>query len=385
MAWVRQLPSGLWAATYYTPNGDRDTITRELKAQVEYEVGELERQVRNGEWLDPDLAKVTVADWWERVRDSRRLSKAAYARDESHWRCHVKPYWGRWPIGKILKPDVSTWVVKMEREGVGGWTIQAALKVLRVLLEGAVDARRLRSNPAAGVKTPKPAAHQDRILEDDEDEILLAAVDLIRPKQVDGRLFVELLLYCGLRWEEAAAIPRERVLMRHQTLDIAPVVERDGTIRPYPKSPAGVRDVPVDDDLWPRLREHVLTVPPGELIFRGKHGGVLRYTNWRSRVFDPAVKACSPALDEPLPTPHDLRHTYGTRLADNGVPVHDIMKIMGHEKLESAQRYLHSRRDRHDRARDAMRRVRSKGPQDHNSQVTHDLEGKRRSPRSDRL
>lgn len=359
MAWIRQLDSGLWAATYRTPTGDRLTISRELKSQVQHEVGELERQVRTGEWIDPALAETTVNKWWERVRDSRRLSKAATARDESHWRCHVQPHWGRVRLGAILKPDVSTWVVKMERAGTGAPTIEAALSVLRAILEAAVDARMIRYNPTAGVKPPRRNAHQDRVLAHDEDKVLLDAIERIRPGRPEGRLFIELLLYCGLRWSEAAAIPRERVLMRQQMLDIAPVVERDGTIRPYPKSPAGERPVPVDDDLWPRLREHVLSVPPGELIFRGLHGGVLRYSNWLRRAFDPALEACDPPLDDPLPTPHDLRHTYGTRLGDAGVPVHDIMELMGHEKLESAQRYLHSGKGRHDRAREAMRRARS--------------------------
>jgi integrase len=371
VAWIRQLPSGLWAATYRTPDGRRRTITGALKSQVSHAVGELERQVRSSDWIDPDLALITVSDWWERVRGTRRLSTASAARDESHWRAHVEPHWGRRPIGSILRPDVRGWVVQMERAGVGGWTIQAALKVLRVTLESAVDARLIRANPAAGVRGPRPAAHQDRVLDPSEDGVLLAALETVRPGDPSARLFVELLLYCGLRWEEAAAVRRERVLMRAQAVDIGPVVERGGTIRPYPKSPAGKRHVPVDGDLWPILRAHALTVEPGGLLFTAPGGGVLRYPNWRNRVWVPAVAACTPPLDAPVPTAHDLRHTYGTRLADAGVPVHDIMALMGHERLISAQRYLHAGDARMDRARAAMRAARRSSS---DSQLTHDLE-----------
>ncbi|NIL59716.1 phage integrase family protein [Salinispora arenicola] len=72
--------------------------------------------------------------------------------------------------------------------------------------------------------------------------------------------------------------------------------------------------------------------------------------------FRPAVKGAD--LDDPQPTPHDLRHSFGTRLADEGVPLHDIMALMGHEDVRSAQRYLHSREERFDRARQALRRAR---------------------------
>jgi hypothetical protein len=50
------------------------------------------------------------------------------------------------------------------------------------------------------------------------------------------------------------ALDRDHVNVRRQLLHIGPVLERDGTVRPYPKSPAGVRDVPVDDHIWPKLR-----------------------------------------------------------------------------------------------------------------------------------
>jgi integrase len=47
-----------------------------------------------------------------------------------------------------------------------------------------------------------------------------------------------------------------------------------------------------------------------DLVFSDLRGGVLRNSNWRARVFRPAVEKCQ-AGDETFPTitPHDLRHT----------------------------------------------------------------------------
>ncbi len=187
--------------------------------------------------------------------------------------------------------------------------------------------------------------------------------------------------------------------MRKQLLSIGPVLERDGTIRPYPKSPAGVRDVPVDDHIWPRLRAHVLTVEPGGLLFTGQRGrkrgepvGPLHYSSWHRRVWQRAllevtergkrgrILATVTVLDDPQPTPHDLRHTYGTRLGEQSVPAHEIMALMGHETLESAQRYLHAGVDRFDRARSAMSKGREVRKVDlHESPVSQDLDTSRKS------
>lgn len=40
---------------------------------------------------------------------------------------------------------------------------------------------------------------------------------------------------------------------------------------------------------------------------------------------------------------HDLRHTFGSRLAAKGVDVVTIQKAMGHSELATMSRYLHAR------------------------------------------
>src|SRR5690606_19117734 len=179
----------------------------------------------------------------------------------------------------------------MERAGTGAWTIRAAVRVLRAVLEAAVENRIIRTNPAGGVRLPPPPEHLDRVLEPGEDEQLLAALDEHVPGRADGRLLAELMLWCGLRWSEAAALDRDHVLMRDRLVMVARVVERSGRIRGYAKTSAGRRAVPVPDHLWPRLRERVMSVSPGGLLVTAPRGGVLLYPTWRSRGGEPAGRA----------------------------------------------------------------------------------------------
>ena len=122
------------------------------------------------------------------------------------------------------------------------------------------------------------------------------------------------------------------------------------------------------------LREHVATYPPDGargLILTNEVGGPLRRTLFRSRVWRPAlVRAgllgevtevdgkfeavwmnaqelvCSEVFAKFEQAVrhvarhefgglrfHDLRHSYGTWLADDGLPVHKIAKVMGHENI----------------------------------------------------
>ena len=62
-------------------------------------------------------------------------------------------------------------------------------------------------------------------------------------------------------------------------------------------------------------------------------GGVLRNSNWRARVFAPAVAKCQKA-DESFPsiTPHDLRHTAASVAVSAGANVKAVQRMLGHAK-----------------------------------------------------
>lgn len=363
MAWVRQRKSGLWAATVYTRPGDpssRIVMSDRRESVVRSWAAERESEVRRGDFLDPRLAKTTVSEVWERFSASRRLELASRKRDESHWRCHVEPRWGTVPVGLVLKPDVATWVNDMEASDLGGWTVIGSLKVLKAVLELAVDAGMIRTNPARRVRPPLAPEHVDRVIESDEETTMIAFLEQRWPGRRDAAPFVATLFESGGRWEEVAAVAREAVDLRRNVIRFGPVMERDGTIRPYPKGArgrgsAGFRSVPIGDGLVSRLRPLTIATPPGGLVFTAAQGGPMRYPTWLRRVWKPTVAE----LAEPRPTPHDCRHTYGTRLGDAGLERHDIMALMGHDDYRSSNRYVHSDEDkRHARAREAMRRVR---------------------------
>lgn len=51
---------------------------------------------------------------------------------------------------------------------------------------------------------------------------------------------------------------------------------------------------------------------------------------------------------------HDLRHTFASRLVQAGVPLYDVMHLMGHKSLDMVQRYAHLAPDYQDRAIEAL-------------------------------
>jgi len=70
-----------------------------------------------------------------------------------------------------------------------------------------------------------------------------------------------------------------------------------------------------------------------ELRFTDLRRGVLRNSNYRARVFEPAVKECQKA-DPTFPsiTPHDLRHTAASLAVSAGANVKAVQRMLGHAK-----------------------------------------------------
>jgi integrase len=168
------------------------------------------------------------------------------------------------------------------------------------------------------------------------------------------------------------------------------------TTKPYPKSKAGRRDVPLPPLVADMLRGYLGTYPPGPLgeVFTNTTGGPLRRTLFRSRVWRPALvragllgmisqtrpdtvlaswlEATGVECTQEFPTEraavqhvarhasgglrfHDLRHTYATWLVSDGVPINDVATVLGHEQTSTTlDRYTHASRDRHTRVRGAL-------------------------------
>lgn len=344
MAHIRKLKSGRWQATVRHPSGQRFSKSDPLKRVVSEWAAEVEARMRRGDFIDPAAGKMRLVDWWDKWSATRRVEAATVAKNASHWRVHVQPAFGNWPLATIKSWDVERWVSEMVAARVGPPTVASSLDLLTQMLNAAVKHQLIGANPASLVKAPTVPKHKDRFLTHEEADRLLEEFDGI------NRLFVEVLLGTGLRWEEATGLDGRHVNFLRKTIAVEQAQDRNGEIKP-PKTAAGYRDVPLSAELTEGLSRHVVNL--AKPVFQQPNGKRFDYSNWRARVWVPAVQRAN--LGDPQPTLHDCRHTYASWLGEQGMSPQDLAALLGHSDWRMVQRYVHSSTARFDRAREALK------------------------------
>jgi integrase len=111
-----------------------------------------------------------------------------------------------------------------------------------------------------------------------------------------------------------------------------------------PKTIAGVRTVHLPPFLATLLTEHRERNPHARYVFTGANGGLHRRSNFRRRVWLPAL-AGNPELEWGPINPelhfHDLRHTHKTWLVEDGAPRVLRLERLGHKRKDVDDHYSH--------------------------------------------
>ncbi|WP_287001801.1 tyrosine-type recombinase/integrase, partial [Gordonia sp. UBA7860] len=188
-----------------------------------------------------------------------------------------------------------------------------------------VEDRRIPRNPCDGVKLPK-RQHADRAyLSHEQVQALAGAVE--RNPEV-----VRFLAYTGLRWGEMAALRVQDFDMLRRRVNVSrSVTESGGLVWSTPKTHER-RSVPFPAVLADELAALMAGKGRDELVFVDLRGGVLRNSNWRARVFEPAVRGLQDCGEFPDLTPHDLRHTAASLAISAGANVKAVQRMLGHAK-----------------------------------------------------
>jgi integrase len=337
---IRQLPSGRWQARYQGPDGVDHPAPETFGNKTDGEIWLTmkEAEIRSGDWTNPDSGKVALAEYsqtWIAERPGLRPKTVLLYR--YLLRKHIAPDLGQVAVADVQPSQVRRWRRELLDSGVSEVTAAKAYRLLKAVLSTAVDDRVIRRNPCR-IK----GAGQEKSPERPTISIpeVYALADAVGQRY---RALVLLAMFTSLLWGELAALRRSDVDLAERTVRVdrqLTEVNGQGLAFGPPKSAAGKRVVTMPEVITPVVEWHLncfAGATDDSLLFTNTVGKPLRHSNFRLRVWLPALRATGQTGIHF----HDLRHTGNTLAATAGASMRELMDRMGHDSQRAAMIYLH--------------------------------------------
>lgn len=361
---VEKLPSGRLRVRWRGPDGQRVSATQTFatKADARRYLATVEADILRRTYRAPRRVDETLAEFgrtWLRNRPG--LKESTRHQYEIDFRRHIEPSLGDKLLDHIEPDTVRRWHARLDADlrsslsatgRDGSATVARAYRLLRAILQTAVDDELLIRNPCRIPGAGDPRSVERPVLTVNEIAGLAAAV----PDHY--RAFVVLAGFSGLRAGELAALRLADLDLRRRTPSVR-VSRRfyrvGGKLTvDSPKSEQGARVVPLPAFVAAELKRHIKSfrtdAPEDELVF---------VTSGGRDVLDGYSQVMRRGLNKigrPDARPHDLRHSAMTSAAEHGATLATLMQMAGHSTPEAAQRYQHATLEHSQRVADAIDR-----------------------------
>lgn len=293
--------------------------------------------------VDERLTVATVLDDWLAAAKAR-VTPSTYRRYSDIVRLHLAPSLGTTRLARLRPADVRTMLDELP---VGAGTRRNVYGVLTMAIAQAVREGLVTRNVAQLVDAPKAPASIGQALTSEQARTLLGAVREERWEAV-----YVLLLTTGMRINEVLGLRWGDIDLEAATVTVSGTLtwlKGKGIVRSDTtkgKKPRTLPLLPVAADalrrrkgvqLEERLAGGAAWRDTGFIVTTGT-GGPLSDAQWRVWGFYPLLAR----LELPRIRPHDLRHSVGTLLTEEGVPLAVVSRLLGHSSVAiTGDRYIH--------------------------------------------
>jgi site-specific recombinase XerD len=250
-------------------------------------------------------------------------------------------WFGREPRPGFTKATVSAWRVALEARGLGSISINVRITAVRKLAVEAADNGLLAPELAAGITRIKGVRSKGvRVgnwLSVRQSQTLLNAPDASTNKGRRDRAILAVLLGCGLRRSEVAALTIGHIQQRDGRWCIVDLLGKHGRVRTIPM-PTWVK---VAIDAWTTAGR----VTEGQVFRSINRGDQVQTAAMSEKVVWQLLQPYAEAAGLSGIAPHDCRRTCAKLCRAAGGELEQIQLLLGHASVQTTERYLGTKQD----------------------------------------
>lgn len=316
----------IWQATIDTPAGVVAYASQDLGQVIDWK-NQTEHKLRSGNWVDPNLAEMTLGDFVEVWRNSKvNIRGKTWAGYNSALNKHISRIFDKKLI-HLSSSDIKNWIGDLVDDGVQPAAVNHAFRLLRSILNEALHEDKIVKNPATRINLPTIVSKEKRALDEQEFERLYNSID---PR---FKLLILFAKETGARFGELTALKVSDVNPLQKQVTIQRAISSDATGRRIEGATktGKARTITIKDELMPHLERILTGKSKDSYLFTGVNGiEPLNYGWFRKDIWTPAVSKA----DLEGFTFHGLRHTCASTLIRKGTPINTVSFILGHSSTK---------------------------------------------------
>lgn len=336
--WIGQITIG---TNPNTGNPIRKSVYGKTRPEVKEKMRDIMEELGKGIDLQAHyLFSEWITGWMEDYK-KMNLRLSTWENYATNIKTHIMPTLGHIYLRDIKPGDIQRLYNKMRKEKKAPATIRRCHQIIRSCLEQAENNKIISWNPCKSTTLPKLDQKEVRALTPEEMDRLLKQLNNDRW----GTAFL-CLLGSGLRAGELLALRWQDVDTGEGTIKVVQSLVRtksEGLYVDDPKTDKSKRTIPMPKPLIEAMKKYkayhaAIEIKAGDkydkttdLIFCTKHGKPIVPRNF-IRAFYAVKKKANIPKEVNL---HALRHTYATRLLEQGEDIKVVQELLGHADIKT--------------------------------------------------
>jgi tyrosine recombinase XerC len=265
------------------------------------------------------------------IRGASAHTVDAYRRDLGEYLDHIATR----DVRDGTRDAVRSFMGQLFRRGLARSTMARKISAVRSFCRYRVREGFLDANPCDGIPAPRLSQRTPRFLSLEETLSLLDTPSGSRVIDLRDAALWETLYSSGMRVSEMAGLNLSDWDSAGHTIRVRGKGRKERIIPLGQKASEKLERYLRATERWPHRREE-------EPVFLSSRGTRLGVRGIQRRL-EKRIQACG--LHNGI-SPHVLRHSFATHLLDGGADLRAIQEMLGHESLETTQRYTHVTLDR---------------------------------------
>ncbi len=190
----------------------------------------------------------------------------------------------------------------------------------------------IRTSPADLIEAPKLARKLPDVLDIEEINTLIAAIDLSKPEGTRNKAIIETLYSCGLRVSELVNLKLTNIFLTDGFIKVEGKGDKERLV------PIGKTCLKYINIYQNKVRNH-LKIKPGheDFLFLNRRGAQLT----RVMIFTIIKGLAERAQINKKISPHTFRHSFATHLVERGADLRAVQDMLGHESITTTEIYTH--------------------------------------------